>query len=43
MSGISMESDEGDDRRWTYEGPAQAEVPKLHQYDRNGGYQGTAS
>jgi len=30
-SAISMESDEGDDRQWTYEGPAQA-----------GGYQGAA-
>ena len=41
-SDISMESDEGDDRRWTYEGPAQAEVQELRQYDRNGGYQGAA-
>ena len=41
-SAISMESDKGDDRRWTYEGPAQAEVQELRQYDRNGGYQGAA-
>jgi hypothetical protein len=33
-----MESDEGDDRRWTYEGPAQAEVQELRQLSRNGGY-----
>jgi len=37
-----MDSDEGDDRRWSYEGPAQAEVQELRQYDRNGGYQGAA-
>jgi hypothetical protein len=33
-----MDSDEGDNRRWTYEGPAQAEVLKLCRYDWNGGY-----
>ncbi len=43
MSDISIESDKGDDRRWTYEGLTQAEVPKLRQYDWNGRYQGTAS
>ena len=37
-----MESDEGDDRWWTYEGPAQAEVQELRQLSRNGGYQGAA-
>jgi hypothetical protein len=37
-----MKSDEGHDRRWIYEGPAQAEVLKLRQYDWNGGYQGAA-
>jgi len=30
-SGISMESDEGDNRQWTYKGPAQAEVLELRQ------------
>jgi len=26
---ISMDNNEGDDRRWTYKGPIQAEVLKL--------------
>ena len=33
-----MESDKGDDCRWTYEGPAQAKVLELYQYDWNSGY-----
>ena len=28
-SNILMETDKGDNRRWTYEGPTQAEVLKL--------------
>jgi len=29
ISIILMDSDEGDNRQWTYKGPAQAEVLKL--------------
>jgi len=37
-----MDSDEGDNRRWTYKGPTQAEVQELRQYNQNSRYQGAA-
>jgi hypothetical protein len=37
-----MESNKGYNCQWTYKGPAEAEVLKLHQYNQNGGYQKTA-
>ena len=37
-STISIDSDKGDNRQWTYKGPAQAEVLKLRQYNQNSEY-----
>jgi hypothetical protein len=39
LSTISMESNKGYNCQWIYKGPAEAEVPKLCQYNQNSGYQ----
>ena len=43
ISAVSIKSNKRDNYQWTYKGPAKAEVLKFHQYNQNGGYQGTVN